>query len=157
MGLMPAYYTTTRSSRKSKKRKKTASQLKAEAEHAKFLKKVLGGSGRANVSKGDVPSTILTSEARSSQAIRAEGSIPSPSTSSHRSVAQSGSASGLGPEGRKFKSCHSDQFYNPSMAKKPENVYTGTEIIGIAQMHKSNAVPIRGRKQAEEVAKMRRG
>ena len=27
----------------------------------------------------------------------------------YRSVAQSGSVSGLGPEGRKFESCHSDQ------------------------------------------------
>ena len=27
-----------------------------------------------------------------------------------RSVAQPGSASGLGPEGRRFKSCHSDHF-----------------------------------------------
>jgi hypothetical protein len=43
------------------------------------------------------------------------------------------------------------------MAKKEENVYTGTEIIGIAQMHKSNAVPVRNKKSAEEVAKMRRG
>ena len=43
------------------------------------------------------------------------------------------------------------------MAKKEEKVYTGTEIIGIAQMHKSNAVPIRSKKSAEEVAKMRRG
>ncbi len=150
MGLMPAYYTTTRLSRKSKKRKKTASQLKAEAEHAKFLKKVLGGSGRANAS-------TLTDGARSSQANRAGGSIPLTSSHDHRSVAQSGSASGLGPEGRKFKSCHSDQFYNSSMAKKEEKVYTGDEIIGIATMHKSNAVPIRGKKQAEEVAKMRRG
>ena len=87
MGLMPAYYTTTRLSRKSKKRKKTASQLKAEAEHAKFLKKVLGGSGRANAS-------TLTDGARSSQANRAGGSIPLTSSHDHRSVAQSGSASG---------------------------------------------------------------
>ena len=29
-------------------------------------------------------------------------------------------------------------------------------IIGIAQMHKSNAVPVRGKKQATEVANMRR-
>jgi hypothetical protein len=43
------------------------------------------------------------------------------------------------------------------MAKKKEKVYTGTEIIGIAQMHKSNAVPIRGKKDAIEVARMRRG
>ena len=47
--------------------------------------------------------------------------------------------------------------YDPSMAKKKPNVYTGTEIIGIAQMHKSNAVPIRSRKHAEEIARMRRG
>ena len=46
--------------------------------------------------------------------------------------------------------------YNSSMAKKEEKVYTGTEIIGIAQMHKSNAVPVRGKKQAAEVATMRR-
>lgn len=47
--------------------------------------------------------------------------------------------------------------YHPSMSKKEQKVYTGTEIIGIAQMHKSNAVPVRGKKAAEEVAKMRRG
>ena len=47
--------------------------------------------------------------------------------------------------------------YDSSMAKKEEKVYTGTEIIGIAQMHKSNAVPVRGKKQATEVANMRRG
>ena len=76
-----------------------------------------------------------------------------------RSVAQSGSASALGAEGRKFESYHSDQkpSWDSSMAKKQANVYTGTEIIGIAQMHKSNAVPIRGKKAAVEVAKMRRG
>ena len=47
-------------------------------------------------------------------------------------------------------------MYDPSMAKKEEKVYTGDEIIGIAQMHKSNAVPVRGKKQATEVANMRR-
>lgn len=165
--LMPAYYTTTKTSRKTKKRKKTASLLKAEADHEKFLKKVLGGSGRANASGGNVKvagcrdkahaEAVLTNEARASQASRAEGSIPSPSTSNPRGLGKSGNPSALGAEERKFESCIPDQFYNPSMAKKPENVYTGTEIIGIAQMHKSNTVPIRGRKQAEEVAKMRRG
>jgi hypothetical protein len=48
-------------------------------------------------------------------------------------------------------------MYDSSMAKKPEKIYTGIEIIGIAQMHKSNAVPIRGKKQAIEIARMRRG
>jgi hypothetical protein len=76
-----------------------------------------------------------------------------------RSVAQPGSASALGAEGRRFESYRSDQKpgWDPSMAKKQANVYTGTEIIGIAQMHKSNAVPIRGKKDAIEVARMRRG
>ena len=74
-----------------------------------------------------------------------------------RSVAQPGSASALGAEGQRFKSSRSDQvFYDPSSAKKEEKVYTGDEIIGIAQMHKSNAVPVRGKKQATEVATMRR-
>ena len=76
-----------------------------------------------------------------------------------RSVAQPGSASALGAEGRRFESYRSDQKpgWDPSMSKKQANVYTGTEIIGIAQMHKSNAVPVRNKKSAEEVAKMRRG
>ena len=40
---------------------------------------------------------------------------------------------------------------------KPEpKVYTGDEIIGIAQMHKSNAVPIRRKKDAIDTANMRR-
>ena len=65
----------------------------------------------------------------------------------------------LGAEGRKFESYHSDQKpgWDPSMSKKQANVYTGTEIIGISQMHKSNAVPIRSKKAAVEVATMRRG
>ena len=36
-------------------------------------------------------------------------------------------------------------------------VYTGDLIVGVATMHKSNAVPVmRGTKQAEEISKMRR-
>ena len=44
-------------------------------------------------------------------------------------------------------------------AAKPERkVYTGDLIVGIATMHKSNAVPVmRGTSQAEDIAKMRRG
>ena len=44
-----------------------------------------------------------------------------------------------------------------SCAKRESQQYTGDLIIGIGTMHKSNAVPImRGTKQAEEIAKMRR-
>ena len=45
-----------------------------------------------------------------------------------------------------------------SGAKAEEKRYTGTLICGIATMHKSNIGPVmRGTKQAEEIARMRRG
>ena len=40
--------------------------------------------------------------------------------------------------------------------KKDENVYTGSLIKGIATMHKSNAVPVINKEQAEEISQMRR-
>lgn len=36
-------------------------------------------------------------------------------------------------------------------------VYTGTKILGIGTMHKSNAVPIFSDEEAVEIARMRRG
>lgn len=36
-------------------------------------------------------------------------------------------------------------------------VYTGTKILGIATMHKSNAVPVFAAEEAIEISKMRRG
>jgi hypothetical protein len=141
--MLPSYYSTT-NTKKRKKSKKSKSLIAAEKEHEKFLKRMgVGSRSSAGI------------EQRSSKPW-VTGSSPVESANK-RSVAQSGSASGLGPEGRKFESCRSDQFYNPTMAKKEEKVYTGTEIMGIAQMHKSNAVPVRNKKSAEEVAKMRRG
>jgi hypothetical protein len=42
-------------------------------------------------------------------------------------------------------------------ARPERKQYTGDLIVGIATMHKSNAVPVmRGTKQAEEIAQMRR-
>ena len=120
MHMLPVYYTTT-NNKKRKVGKKTQSQIAAEKEHKKFLKK-MGIGSRSSVG----------SEQRSSKPW-VTGSSP----------VESASKSSL-------------PSYNSSMAKKEEKVYTGTEIIGIAQMHKSNAVPVRGKKQAEEVAKMRR-
>lgn len=35
--------------------------------------------------------------------------------------------------------------------------YTGSEVIGIATMHKSNAVPVTGKGSATDIARMRRG
>ena len=40
--------------------------------------------------------------------------------------------------------------------KKESPKYTGDEMIGIGQLHKSNAVPIFKQKDAEDLAKMRR-
>jgi hypothetical protein len=45
-------------------------------------------------------------------------------------------------------------------ATKPINhqkVYTGTKMIGIAVMHKSNSVPVFSQDDAKEISKMRRG
>ncbi len=41
-------------------------------------------------------------------------------------------------------------------ANRTVKVYTGKEIMGIATMHKSNAVPVRRHEDAEDIAKMRR-
>ena len=38
----------------------------------------------------------------------------------------------------------------------PAKVYTGTKVMGIATMHKSNAVPVFSDEEAVDIAKMRR-
>lgn len=43
-----------------------------------------------------------------------------------------------------------------STALRPRKEYTGTEMIGIGQLHKSNAIPIFKKSDAEDLAKMRR-
>ena len=143
--MLPVYYTTN-NTRKRKTSKKTQSQLVAEREHKKFLKK-MGVGSRSSVG----------SEQRSSKPW-VTGSSPVESAKSQtcssvwsERTAHNGYVTGSNPVGSTNKIS-----YNPSMAKKEEKVYTGTEIIGIAQMHKSNAVPVRGKKQATEVANMRR-
>lgn len=39
----------------------------------------------------------------------------------------------------------------------PVKVYTGTKVLGIATMHKSNAVPVFAEEEAKEISRMRRG
>jgi hypothetical protein len=99
---------------------------------------------------------VLEAERKHAKFLKKMGVSGTKETKPKRSLAQSGSAPALGAGGQRFESSNSDQFYNPSMAKKPENVYTGTEIIGIGQMHKSNAVPIRRKDDAKSIANMRR-
>lgn len=48
-----------------------------------------------------------------------------------RSVAQSGSASGLGPEGREFESLHSDHSNIPIFS----NSLTGAPLLAVARRH----------------------
>ena len=177
MHLLPVYYSTT-STKKRKKKNKTKSLIAAEKEHEKFLKRMgIGSRSSAGIEQrsskpwvtGSSPVESANKRSRSltvkhppytrldvSRLESDTGSNPVGTTNS-RSVGKSGNPPHLGCGDQRFESSRSDQvFYDPSMAKKEEKVYTGTEIIGIAQMHKSNAVPIRNKKSAEDIAKMRR-
>ena len=62
-----------------------------------------------------------------------------------------------------FPNYKSDRLVTPTSdnicgntSKKLSNTYSGTNIIGIATMHKSNLVPITSKKSAEDISKMRR-
>ena len=53
--------------------------------------------------------------------------------------------------------------YHPSLnsghhdtSAKPKQVYTGTKMLGIGTMHKSNSVPIFSNEEAVAIATMRR-
>lgn len=43
-----------------------------------------------------------------------------------------------------------------AVCSKSTQQYTGTAIVGISTLHKSNAVPVFSQREAEEIAKMRR-
>jgi hypothetical protein len=44
-----------------------------------------------------------------------------------------------------------------AVSSKPSPVYTGTKVLGIGTMHKSNAVPVFSDEEAHDIATMRRG
>ena len=50
----------------------------------------------------------------------------------------------------------SGDMYDSFVASKKEMYYTGDKLVGIGQMHKSNAVPIFKKEDAEDIARMRR-
>ncbi len=52
-----------------------------------------------------------------------------PVSRSIRDVAQSGSASALGAEGRRFKSCHPDHFYG-AIAQLGERLAGSQKVVG---------------------------
>jgi hypothetical protein len=45
---------------------------------------------------------------------------------------------------------------NTAATKAPPKVYTGDKVLGIATLHKSNAVPVFNNTEAVEISKMRR-
>lgn len=49
-----------------------------------------------------------------------------------------------------------DDMKTHSCTKKESPVYTGSLVVGIATMHKSNAVPVINKEQATDIARMRR-
>ena len=62
------------------------------------------------------------------------------------------------PAGRETKRINSlDTGHSGAVRTKDIPQYTGTKIIGIGTMHKSNAVPIFSDEQAVEISSMRRG
>ena len=75
-----------------------------------------------------------------------------------RSVAQPGSASGLGPEGQRFESSHSDHPPKWEQCTKKEQMrYSGKRrLLGIATLHKSNLVPVFEKEELQSIGKMRR-
>lgn len=57
--------------------------------------------------------------------------------------------------GPRIPSLNGGMDMSPAL-KMPDKVYTGTKIIGIGTMHKSNAVPIFSDDEAKDISKMRR-
>lgn len=57
--------------------------------------------------------------------------------------------------GPRIPSLNNGRDMTPAV-KAPDKVYTGTEMLGIGQMHKSNAVPIFRQQDAKDLANMRR-
>ena len=61
------------------------------------------------------------------------------------------------PRGESVHYPSRDSGGNSGATVKPSPVYTGTKIIGIGTLHKSNAVPVFSNEEALDIAKMRRG
>jgi hypothetical protein len=60
------------------------------------------------------------------------------------------------PAGRETVRYPSLNTGNVAATKADPKVYTGTKVLGIATMHKSNAVPVFNSEEAVEISSMRR-
>lgn len=62
------------------------------------------------------------------------------------------------PFRRETKHIPSLGISGPGSCSRPDSkVYTGTAMLGIATMHKSNSVPVFSQEDAVEISRMRRG
>ena len=128
MALLPAYYTTTRLSGKSKAKKKPGWRER-KAKHDAWLRENGCHPDQIKARKKEYKPLQISQEQLDREAKRKEFDEKYPSMNTMKG----------------------------NTNKKEPQQYTGTLIKGIAQMHKSNAVPIINKEQAIEVAKMRRG
>ena len=60
------------------------------------------------------------------------------------------------PAGRETKHYPSLDTGLANASKAEPKIYTGTKVMGIATMHKSNAVPVFNSEEAVEISRMRR-
>lgn len=60
------------------------------------------------------------------------------------------------PEGRNTTAHIRSVDTGGNAVLKPNPIYTGTKVMGIATMHKSNAVPVFSDQEAQDISKMRR-
>jgi hypothetical protein len=60
------------------------------------------------------------------------------------------------PEGRNTTAHIKSIDTGGNAVLRPNPVYTGTKVKGIATMHKSNAVPVFSDEEAQDISKMRR-
>ena len=67
-----------------------------------------------------------------------------------------GQNSSIAPPSESNVSGHGRVWVTGACATKPSPTYTGTKIIGIGTMHKSNMVPIFSDEEAVDIARMRR-
>lgn len=128
--MSPAFSTTSTKKRKSKPVTITAKIAQEFREYNKQMK-------RCGLKEKTVDEYIAYRQGKYKPALRGTP-LPKYEVSDHRQKYPSGD--GIG-----------------TTYARPEKVYTGTLIKGVATMHKSNAVPVINQEQAEEISRMRRG
>jgi hypothetical protein len=83
--------------------------------------------------------------------------IYKPSSRKTDQISESVEESQSGNSSDKAESSRIPDWAKGAVSSKPSQTYTGTKMIGVATMHKSNMVPIFSDEEAQDVARMRRG